>query len=91
MVFLAAFIRAGKRVDILTCFHLLLKKQWNIKRKLWKSILIRFRDSGNLFFMLGKYCIEESTLRGNLPACAEVQSMTDVIRFIVRGTRGRVL
>ena len=30
MVFLAAFIRAGKRVDILTCFHLLLKKQWKL-------------------------------------------------------------
>ena len=40
--------------------------------------------------MLGKYCIEESTLRGNLPACADVQVMPDVIRRIVRETRGRV-
>ena len=48
MVFRATFIRAGKRVDILTCFHLLLKKAVKYKKealKIGTYTIQRFRES----------------------------------------------
>ena len=91
MVFRATFIRAEKRVHILTCFHLLLKKAVKYKKEaleIGTYTIQRFREA---VLHVGKYCIEESTLRGNLPACAEGQARTDVIHRMVRGTRGRIL
>ena len=74
MFFRSTFIRAEKRVHILTCFHLLLKKAVKYKKEaleIGTYTIQRFREA---VLHVGKYCIEESTLRGNLPACAEVHT-----------------
>ena len=57
MVFRATFIRAGKRVDILTCFHLLLKKAVKYKKEaleIGTYTIQRFREA---VLHVGNYCI----------------------------------